>query len=67
MTDFASLLRTLVQCGVEFILVGGAAATAHGCARLTQDLDLVCRRMDETLARLATDLAPFKPYLSGVT
>ncbi len=65
MTDFASLLRTLVEHRVEFILVGGAAATAHGSARLTQDLDIVYRRTDENLARLATALAPFKPYLRG--
>jgi len=39
MTDFASLIQLLSQNGVEFILVGGAAATAHGSARLTQDID----------------------------
>lgn len=65
MTDFASLLRTLAQHRVEFILVGGAAATAHGSARLTQDLDIVYRRTVENLARLATCLAPVKPYLRG--
>lgn len=65
MTDFASLLRTLVQNHVEFILVGGAAATVHGSARLTQDLDIVYRRTVDNLARLATSLAPLKPYLRG--
>jgi hypothetical protein len=35
MTDFSGLLQTLSSAGVEFILVGGAAATAHGAARLT--------------------------------
>jgi len=39
MTDFASLIRTLAQNHVEFMLVGGAAATVHGSARLTQDRD----------------------------
>ena len=38
MTDFAALLRCLSEAGVEYILVGGAAATAHGSARLTQDV-----------------------------
>lgn len=65
MTDFASLLRILVHHHVEFILVGGAAATAHGSARLTQDLDIVYRRTRENLDRLATGLAPLKPYLRG--
>jgi hypothetical protein len=44
MTDFASLIRLLSKQNVEFILVGGAAATAHDSARLTQDLDIVYRR-----------------------
>lgn len=30
--------------GLEFLIVGGAAATAHGAARLTLDLDIVYRR-----------------------
>ena len=41
MTDFSALLRLLVKNEVEFIIVGGAAATAHGSARLTYDLDVV--------------------------
>jgi predicted nucleotidyltransferase len=65
MTDFAALLRLLVGAGVEFIVVGGAAATAHGSARLTQDLDLVYRRVPENVARLAAALAPHAPYLRG--
>jgi hypothetical protein len=47
MTDFAQLIPLLVNGGVRFIVVGGAAATAHGSARLTQDLDIVYERMRE--------------------
>ncbi len=65
MTDFAGLLRALVGSGVEFILVGGAAATAHGSARLTQDLDVVYSRKSENLHRLVHALAPYSPYLRG--
>jgi hypothetical protein len=43
MTDFSGLLTRLSDCGVDFILVGGAAAVAHGSARLTQDPDIVYR------------------------
>jgi len=43
-TDFNALLRLLVENKVEFIIVGGAAATAHGLARLTLDLDIVYKR-----------------------
>jgi predicted nucleotidyltransferase len=51
--DFAAVLRALADAGVRFIIVGGAAATAHGSARLTQDLDVVYRRDAENLRRLA--------------
>ena len=66
MTDFASLLQVLVEGGVEFIVVGGAAATAHGAARLTLDLDVVYRRSRENMERLAGVLAPHNPYLRGM-
>jgi hypothetical protein len=66
MTDFPSLIRLLARYNVEYILVGGAAATAHGSARLTQDLDIVYRHTAENIARLAGCLAPYHPYLRGV-
>ncbi len=65
MTDFATLIRSLSQHQVEFIIVGGAAATAHGSARLTQDLDIVYRRTRENMTKLAACLAPYNPYLRG--
>lgn len=65
MTDFESLLSLLVREGVEFIIVGGAAATAHGSARLTQDLDVVYRRAPENLRRLSRALSDVAPYLRG--
>jgi predicted nucleotidyltransferase len=63
--DFRGLLRSLSEAGVQFIIVGGAAATAHGAARLTQDLDIVYRRDAENLKRLAAALSPHEPYLRG--
>lgn len=65
MTDFKALLRTLSEGGVEFILIGGVAATVHGSARLTLDLDAVYRRSPENLQRLALALTPYHPYLRG--
>ena len=65
MTDFASLIRLLIEHKVEFILVGGAAATAHGSARLTQDLDIVYRRTPDNIAKLVACLKPQTPYLRG--
>jgi predicted nucleotidyltransferase len=65
MIDYPGLLRALVDTGVDFIIVGGAAATAHGAARLTQDLDVVYARDPANLVRLAEALAPHEPYLRG--
>ena len=65
MTDFNALLRLLTENEVEFIIVGGAAATAHGSARLTLDLDVVYKRSGENIARVVNALRPIKPYLRG--
>lgn len=65
MTDFKALLRALSEGGVEFILIGGAAATVHGSSRLTRDVDVVYRRTRENMARLVAALTPYRPYLRG--
>ena len=65
MIDFSSLLAALDDAGVEFIVVGGVAATIHGSARLTLDLDIVYRRTPENLTRVIHSLAPYAPYLRG--
>ena len=65
MTDFESLIRVLRNGEVDFIVVGGVAAVAHGSARLTQDLDVVYERSPENLQRLARALASHDPYLRG--
>lgn len=65
MSDLARLVRTLANAHVEFIIVGGVAANAHGSARVTTDIDVVYARSAENLGRLAKALAPLKPYLRG--
>ena len=65
MTDFAALIPLLVANDVEFIIVGGAAATAHGSARLTLDLDVVYSRDNLNLERIVRALASSQPYLRG--
>ncbi len=65
MTNYPAILQMLVEGGVEFILVGGAAATAHGSARLTKDVDVVYRRTGENISRLVGCLSAHKPYLRG--
>src|SRR5262245_51240704 len=65
MTDFRRLLEVLSDAAVEFIVVGGVAAAAHGAIRNTLDLDLVYRRTTENIARLVDALQPFAPYPRG--
>ena len=65
MTDFERLLQALAAGGVEYILVGGLAANAHGAIRTTRDVDIVYARSRANLERLATTLAPLRPYLRG--
>ena len=65
MTDFAGVIRTLVDAGIDFILVGGVAGTVHGSARLTRDVDVVYERSPENMRRLVDALSSHNPYLRG--
>ena len=65
MTDFRAFLDVLVNADVEFVIVGGLAATVHGSARLTQDIDVVYARSETNLERLANSLVPLAPYPRG--
>lgn len=65
MSDFARLIRRLVDANVDFILIGGLAANAHGSARVTTDVDISYSRAAPNLARLVKALKPAKPYLRG--
>ena len=53
MTNFPAILGLLVENNIEFILVGGAAAIAHGSTRLTLDLDIVYHRTPENISRMS--------------
>jgi predicted nucleotidyltransferase len=64
-TDFEGLLRQLLDGGVSFVLVGGLAATVHGSARATFDVDVVYDRSSDNLHRLVQALTPLAPYLRG--
>lgn len=50
--DLPALLAKLCDGGVEFIIVGGAAAVVQGVPITTNDLDIVHRRTPENVARL---------------
>lgn len=65
MMGLERMLGALGSEGVQFILVGGVAARAHGSARITQDVDVSYSRSPQNLARIVQALAPFEPYLRG--
>ena len=64
-TYFGRVLRTLAQGEVDFIVIGGLAATVHGSATATFDVDVVYSRTPENIRRLVEALAPYEPYLRG--
>lgn len=55
------LLRLLIDGGVEFVIVGGIAAIAHGALRTTLDLDIVAAFSHENMARLLRALREVHP------
>jgi predicted nucleotidyltransferase len=64
-THLEQQLRLLVEAAVDFIVIGGMAAAAHGSARATLDLDVVYSRDGRNVERLAAALARHSPYLRG--
>ena len=64
-TDFPALIKLLSAGDIEFIVIGGVAATIHGSAHITVDLDVLYRRSAENIQKLAAALGPIHPYLRG--
>ena len=54
--DPGRIIEILDRHHVEYILVGGFAAQAHGAHRQTLDIDVVPRTTDNNLERLSTAL-----------
>ena len=50
--DFLLILRALSDAGVEFVLVGGLAATLHGAPVQSYDVDVVHSRDAANISRL---------------
>lgn len=65
MIDFETLIQALADEKVAFVVIGGVAATLHGSARLTMDLDIAYERSPENIESLARALTPLSPYLRG--
>ena len=50
------ILAALERHGVEYVLIGGLAATLHGAAHLTTDVDITPKEDPDNLARLSDAL-----------
>lgn len=64
--ELAAMLRRLDAAGVEFVVIGGIAAIAHGSPQITQDLDIVVATSDANLERLGRALQDMNATLRGV-
>jgi hypothetical protein len=60
--DIAALTRLLLDRGVEFILVEGAAAVAHGAPTSTRDVDIVHLRSEENVTRILSLVAELRAF-----
>ena len=61
MPGLESLLERLIRSNMEFVVVGGFAAVAHGVSLLTQDIDICCRFTPENLLKLQESIADLHP------
>lgn len=57
------LLAVLLRGQVEFVVVGGVAAIAHGSSSMTRDVDVVAPLTVENCARILAALGPYEPRL----
>ncbi len=64
--QFETAVQALCDAGVEFVVIGGLAATLHGSAQVTYDLDICYSRATANLRRLVLALAPFHPRPRGI-
>lgn len=61
MPELESLLERLIRHDVEFVIVGGFAALAHGVSLMTEDIDICCPFAEENLRKLVQAVADLHP------
>jgi len=59
------ILLTLVDHGVDFVVIGGIAVQTHGYLRGTHDVDVIVRPTALNLSRLSEALADLQAELRG--
>jgi len=64
--DASGLLAALSDAGIDFVVIGGFAVSAHGYPRATKDLDIVPAPDAENLKRLAAVLQTLNATLLGM-
>jgi hypothetical protein len=57
----AALLAALVAANVDFVLIGGLAATIRGTTRVTRDIDIAYATHAQNLQRLCSILNQYEP------
>jgi hypothetical protein len=61
MNKLSAMLQRLTAGGVDFVLVGGYAAVAHGASLVTRDVDICCPFSKENLRRIERALQGVHP------
>jgi hypothetical protein len=61
MQNLNELMRRLISSQVEFVLVGGFAAVAHGVTLVTRDVDICCQFTEANLMRIQSAFADLHP------
>jgi hypothetical protein len=64
--DVGRIVEALDRHHVDYLLVGGVAATAHGAERLTADADTVVRRTTANLKATAAGFETSTPASSSM-
>ncbi len=63
---FETILAALVARDIRFVLIGGVAATIHGSARFTNDIDVCYDTAPDNVDLLVALLTEWRAYLRGV-
>jgi predicted nucleotidyltransferase len=63
MFEFRALLRRLTDHGVQYVVVGGVAASLHRSPLGTMDVDVCARLDDDNLQRILDALRDVRPRL----
>jgi hypothetical protein len=59
--DFISLLERLTKAEIDFVVVGGFAGAVHGCALVTQDVDICLDFSPANLLKLQEAIRDLHP------